>query len=173
MDVSPMTEPGADNASGEGQAAPVDYDFTEQIGHLLRRAYQRHTAIFSEIIPDTKLTATQFVVLHAVKERESCSINEIVRATAIDQGTMRGIIDRLKSRQLIRIAEDETDRRKLVVRLTDAGEQLIVEVVPYAKRVTELTYGDFNAAERVALSFLLRRMIEGNPPAGGVTAAAH
>lgn len=165
--ISPMTEPDSDSAS----APPLDYDVTEQIGHLLRRAYQRHTAIFSEIIPDTKLTATQFVVLHAVNKRTSCSINEIVRATAIDQGTMRGIIDRLKSRKLILITADKTDRRKLVVSLTKAGEQLIAEVVPYAKQVTELTYGDFNAAERVAVAFLLRRMIDSSQEAGGSAAS--
>ncbi|MEG1456281.1 MAG: MarR family transcriptional regulator [Comamonas sp.] len=162
-----MTEPGSDGASS---APPLDYDFTAQIGHLLRRAYQRHTAIFSEIIPDSKLTATQFVVLHAVNERGSCSVNEIVRATAIDQGTMRGIIERLKTRKLIRIAADKTDKRKLVVQLTGDGEQLIAEVVPYAKQVTELTYGDFNAAERVALAFLLRRMIDVGMPTGAGTA---
>ncbi|MBT2324794.1 MarR family transcriptional regulator [Variovorax paradoxus] len=164
-----MTVPGSE---GDGKVTPGQYDFTEQIGHLLRRAYQRHTAIFSEVIPDSKLTATQFVVLHAVKDRESCSVNEIVRATAIDQGTMRGIVERLKSRKLIRIAEDKTDRRKLVVSLTKAGEQLIAEIVPYAKKVTELTYGDFNAAERLALSFLLRRMTEGGQEPAAPSAPA-
>lgn len=159
-----MTSPGPNS---DGKVTQAQYEFSEQIGHLLRRAYQRHTAIFAEVIPDSKLTATQFVVLHAVKDRESCSVNEIVRATAIDQGTMRGIIDRLKARALIRISEDKTDRRKLVVALTKAGEQLIAEVVPYAQRVTELTYGDFNPAERAALVFLLRRMSEGGLEPGG------
>ena len=27
------------------------YRFTDQIGHLLRRAYQRHVAIFQETVP--------------------------------------------------------------------------------------------------------------------------
>ena len=78
-------------------------------------------------------------------------------------------MQRLKTRKLIRIAADETDKRKLVVQLTRDGQQLIAEVVPYAKQVTELTYGDFNAAERVALAFLLRRMIDGGMPTGAGT----
>ena len=33
------------------------YDFTQQIGYLLRRAYQRHTAIFQQTVPASQLTA--------------------------------------------------------------------------------------------------------------------
>ena len=45
------------------------YRFTDQVGHLLRRAYQRHVAIFQETVPDAQLTAAQFVVLCAVRDR--------------------------------------------------------------------------------------------------------
>ena len=30
---------------------PNDYRVTDQVGHLLRRAYQRHTAIFGSLPP--------------------------------------------------------------------------------------------------------------------------
>ncbi len=30
---------------------PGDYRVTDQVGHLLRRAYQRHTAIFQSVVP--------------------------------------------------------------------------------------------------------------------------
>ncbi|MFP5406499.1 MAG: MarR family transcriptional regulator, partial [Gammaproteobacteria bacterium] len=55
-----------------------EYRFTEQIGHLLRRAYQRHVAIFKETVPDSQLTAAQFVVLCAVGGRESCEVHDVV-----------------------------------------------------------------------------------------------
>lgn len=49
--------------------SPYDsYDFHDQIGHLLRRAYQRHVAIFQDFIPDSDLTAAQFVMLCTVKK---------------------------------------------------------------------------------------------------------
>lgn len=141
-------------------SAPDDaYDFHDQIGHLLRRAYQRHVAIFQESIPDTDLTAAQFVALCAVKEMESCSLNDIVKATAIDQATIRGVIDRLKTRGFLVISADPSDRRKLIVRITAKGLALIEKTIPFAKAVTESTYGDLNPAERVALTFLLRKMM--------------
>jgi MarR family transcriptional regulator, lower aerobic nicotinate degradation pathway regulator len=136
------------------------YDFHDQIGHLLRRAYQRHVAIFQEAIPDSQLTAAQFVALSAVKERKGCSLNDIVKTTAIDQATIRGVVERLKARELVEVTPDPTDGRKLVVSATAHGEKLIDETVPFAMQVTERTYGSLNPGERVALQFLLRKMLE-------------
>lgn len=137
-----------------------NYEFTEQVGHLLRRAYQRHVAIFQQTIPDSQLTAGQFVVLCAIQEQGSCSLSEIARATAIDQATVRGIIERLKSRELIVVSHDARDRRKVVVLLSPAGQTLIDEVVPFAQDISERTMGGLNPAERVALIYLLRKMSE-------------
>lgn len=139
--------------------ADESYDFHDQIGHLLRRAYQRHVAIFQESIPDSDLTAAQFVALCAVKEMGGCSLNDVVKATAIDQATIRGVVDRLKSRNLLVVTPDSTDRRKLTIRITSKGLGLIEKTVPFAGQVTEDTYGDLNQGERVALMFLLRKML--------------
>ncbi|MBB2931100.1 DNA-binding MarR family transcriptional regulator [Paraburkholderia silvatlantica] len=136
------------------------YDFHDQVGHLLRRAYQRHVSIFQEAIPDSDLTAAQFVTLCAVKETHGCSLNDIVKATAIDQATIRGVVERLKTRALIEVLPDPVDGRKLLVRTTPAGIALVERTVPFAKQVTERTYGTLNAGERVGLLFLLRKMME-------------
>ncbi len=136
------------------------YDFHDQVGHLLRRAYQRHVAIFQEAIPDSDLTAAQFVTLCAVTDKRSCSLNDIVKSTAIDQATIRGVVDRLKARSLIEVLPDPDDGRKLLVRATQAGLALIERTVPFAKQVTERTYGSLSAGERIALLLLLRKMME-------------
>ncbi|MBN3792747.1 MarR family winged helix-turn-helix transcriptional regulator [Burkholderia sp. Ac-20353] len=141
-------------------ASKDSYDFHDQIGHLLRRAYQRHAAIFQEAIPDSDLTAAQFVTLCAVKEQQACSLNDIVKATAIDQATIRGVVDRLKARALLEVLPDPSDGRKLLVRATATGLALIERTVPFARQVTERTYGALNPGERVALQFLLRKMME-------------
>jgi len=134
------------------------YDFSEQVGHLLRRAYQRHVAVFQQTIPDSQLTAVQFVVLCAVEDAGACSLSEIVKRTAIDQATVRGIIDRLKARHLLVVRHDESDRRKVLVSLTPAGLDLVRTTVPFAFEITEKTFKGFNQAERVALTYLLTKM---------------
>ncbi|HAT4519779.1 MarR family winged helix-turn-helix transcriptional regulator [Serratia marcescens] len=139
---------------------PENYHFTEQVGHLLRKVYQRHVAIFQQNVGDSQLTAVQFITLCAVRDMGPSSLTELVQVTAVDQATIRGIVERLKARDLITVTPDPVDRRKVVVGLTDAGGALLAETVPQAAKITELTFGTLNPAERIALIFLLNKMLE-------------
>jgi len=145
-----------------GTSASENYDFSEQVGHLLRRAYQRHTALFQQTIPDTQLTAAQFVVLCSIRDSGACSLSHIVKQTAIDQATIRGVIDRLKARKFVSVRHDEMDRRKVLVSLTEAGQSLVESMVPFAFEITEKTFNGFNPAERMALLYLLNKMCAGD-----------
>lgn len=135
-----------------------DYVFTEQVGYLLRRAYQRHMMIFQERSCEPKLTAPQFITLCTIKNMKSCSITDVVTATAVDQATMRGVIDRLKSKGWVYLSADAKDRRKVMISLSDAGSALLEKMIPCAQEITKATMEGLNPAERLALTFLLKKM---------------
>lgn len=135
------------------------YVFSEQVGHLLRRAYQHHTAQFQHYIPDSQLTAAQFVALCSIRDHSGSSLVDIVRTTVIDQATIRGVVDRLKQRGLVEVGLDPVDRRKNVIDLTPQGRALVEAMQPFALQITEGTYGRLNPAERVALKYLLQKML--------------
>lgn len=134
------------------------YEFSEQIGHLLRRAYQRHLAIFAQTIDDPQLTAVQFAVLSANRRLGPSSMSDLGKATAIDGATVRGIIERLQARGLVELQTNQDDRRKSVVELTERGRQLLDVTTPTAAHISELTMSDLNAVERVAVLYLLRKL---------------
>ena len=69
---------------GKSASTRDDYLFSDQIGHLLRRVYQRHTALFQQFIPDSQLTAAQFVVLCSVRDNGASSLVDLVKSTVID-----------------------------------------------------------------------------------------
>lgn len=138
--------------------ASTEYRFSDQIGHLLRRAYQRHVAIFQQTVPDSQLTAAQFVVLCSVRDRGSCEIDHIVKATAIEEDSVRGIVERLKWRKLVVVEHEPGDARKMAVTLTPEGKAMVEQTVPFAREISELTYGRLTAEERVAIVGLLRKI---------------
>lgn len=142
----------------EQEASDGAYVVTQQVGHLLRRAYQRHLAIFQDLADDLNLTSTQFVTLCALSDRGPCSQRELVEATAIDQATIRGIIDRLQARGLLQVLRDESDGRKVVMSLTSQGDDLLAAMMPRGPVISEKTMAPLNPAERVALLYLLRKL---------------
>ena len=60
---------------------------------------------------------------------------------------------------LIHQTSDPQDRRKVINCLTDEGRQLLEDMVPCAKRISELTMGQLNPAERLAVTHVLQKMI--------------
>lgn len=152
-----MQRPPPDRAAGEPDS---DYVFSDQIGFLLRRAYQRHLSIFQANSCDTQLTSVQFSTLCALRDGGPQSQGELVKVTGVDQATIRGIIERLKARRLIALSKDSVDARKVIVSLTPAGEETLNRMIPCAREITELTFGSLNPGERTALVYTLRRMVQ-------------
>ncbi|OEY67928.1 MarR family winged helix-turn-helix transcriptional regulator [Marinobacter sp. X15-166B] len=134
------------------------YDVAEQVGHLIRRAHQRHTAIFQQYSCDSNLTPMQFSVLCSVLDQGPSSLTDIVKRTAIDQATIRGVVKRLKDRGLIKLISDPADNRKVIVCVTADGEQLIQQMIPLAREITDKTLEKLDMSERIALKYLLRKI---------------
>ncbi|MBO1329150.1 MarR family winged helix-turn-helix transcriptional regulator [Acetobacter suratthaniensis] len=135
-----------------------DYALEKQIGHLLRRAYQRHTAIFQKEIPDIDLTSVQFAVMTAIRKLGNAPIVQISHETAVDHATLRDVVSRLKKRGLVQIVQDKADRRQRLVSITPEGKALIDATIPVAKKVTELTLAPLDACERIAALHILGKL---------------
>ena len=136
------------------------YKYDVQVGHLLRRALQRNLSIFSKHFETSELTSVQFIVLCAVAEHGPISQNLVGRLVALDPSTTKGVVERLAERGLISIGPDTGDRRKLVIELSRTGKTLLRGLIDKGLHVTEETFATLNPAERIALIYLLRKMVE-------------
>lgn len=136
--------------------ADGSYILDEQIGFVLRRATQRHLAIFSEAIPE--LTTTQFAVLAKLAELGPLSQNHLGRVTAMDAATIKGVVDRMVRQELLFTEPDPEDRRRLTVRLTEAGAALFAAKTHSARQVTQMTLSPLSATEKERLLALLSRI---------------
>jgi DNA-binding MarR family transcriptional regulator len=139
-------------------AVLVDYRVEDQVGFLLRRANQRHTAIFAEAMVEVDLTPTQFTALVKVVEYGQVTQNLLGRLAAMDPATIQGVVRRLIDRGLVARADDPLDRRTIVLAPTEAGVTLAGRAVAAARRITEATLEPLSAEDRLALMSLLRKI---------------
>lgn len=141
------------------EAAAPAYRLDDQVGFLMRLANQRHIAIFGRLIPE--LTPMQFAASAKLHELGSASQNELGRQTAMDAATMKGVVDRLTRKGLVRTRPDPTDQRRVVAALTPAGEALYREHVPAAHAITAETLAPLTEAERTRFLALLAKLAKG------------
>lgn len=137
--------------------ARPSYILDEQIGFILRQVWQRHAAIFARDI-GTNLTPTQWAALSKLAETGPCSQNQLGRLTAMDVATIKGVIDRLTARGLTETSPDPEDGRRLLVRLTRAGQQLAEKAAPNALAISRETLAPLESREREMLMALLNKL---------------
>ncbi|MBT6274402.1 MAG: MarR family transcriptional regulator [Chromatiales bacterium] len=147
-------------AGGKHQADDGDepYQLDDQVGHLLRRANQRHTALFAEHFAADGLTTLQFAALMKLAEWQSLSQNQLGRLTAMDPNTIQGVVKRLASRGLLERQPNPDDRRRITLILTEPGKRLCAELAPNGLEISRKTLDPLNAKEREQLLALLRRI---------------
>lgn len=137
-------------------SAEGGYQVQGQIGFVLRKANQRHVAIFATHIAD--LTPPQFAALAKLRDVGETSQNQLGGLIAMDAATVKGVIDRLAARGLVQLAKHEVDKRRLMVKLTDEGHRLVVELLPRARTVTEETLSPLSAKDAETLLQLLTKI---------------
>ena len=132
------------------------YRLQEQIGFVLRKAHQRHVAIFASKIAD--LTPPQFATLAKLADVGETSQNQLGNLVAMDAATVKGVIDRLKARGLVELTRHDGDKRRLLVSLTGEGRETVERLVPLAERITVETLAPLSRKEAATLLKLLARI---------------
>lgn len=135
----------------------LEYDLENQVGFMLRVASQRHASIFQEHSIDN-LTPTQFSTLVRLDEIGVVSQNHLGRLTAMDVATIKGVVDRLKTKGLVLTEPDEVDKRRTVISLSPRGLGLISDLKAAGIRITDATLAPLTRKERTTLLNLLRKI---------------
>jgi DNA-binding MarR family transcriptional regulator len=135
---------------------------TERIpyGLLLARLGQEATARFRRSVRPLNLGAQQFIVLKQLQALGPCSQGQLADALGIDYSNLAGVTGELYRRELIERNRDETDRRRYVVELTEAGLRLLADADNAVGAGEEDMLSVLGDGEREQLWELLRRIAD-------------
>ncbi|MCO5099950.1 MAG: MarR family transcriptional regulator [Burkholderiaceae bacterium] len=151
--------------STETQAARArraGYRLDDQIGFVLRRAYQRASANLARRIGSYDLTAPQFAVLARLYERGALSQNRLGRLVAMEPANIHVIVKRLSLRGLVITERAPDDARLVLARLTREGAALAERLIPLEIDAGAATLASLSATERRELLRLLDRVLDGD-----------
>ncbi|HOC11374.1 MULTISPECIES: MarR family winged helix-turn-helix transcriptional regulator [Thermomonas] len=116
------------------------------------------------------LGVTEWRVMAVLGRYPDLSANQVAQRTAMDKvAVSRAVAKLLESGRLLR-AFDDDDRRRSVLRLSEAGYAIYDQIVPLALGFERQLLGDMDATERTLLFRLLDRLDELELRAEGETA---
>lgn len=138
--------------------AESGYDLNSHPAHLIRRAHQRATLRFQQVMAGDDLTPTQFAALATVLRHGAVSQNHLGRLTAMDPSTISLVVRKLVRLRLIRRSRSRTDQRLAIITLTDEGTRYTLERLARSVEVGRRLLAPLNPTEQHVLLDLLRRV---------------
>lgn len=104
------------------------------------------------------LTPTQGEVLASLHRRAPASLSEVARQLAIGRPTASEAVSTLVAKGLVRKETDATDRRRVVLALTDAGHHAARQALLWPHFLAEVV-DELEASEQAALVRALQKVI--------------
>lgn len=124
----------------------------------LMRAAESVTARIHRNLSAIGLTISQLGVLDALYHLGPLSQTEIGKKILKSSGNITMVIDNLEKRGLVRRERGKSDRRYIIVRLTDEGRGLISAIFPPHAAVIAKEMSSLTAAEQKELGHLCRKL---------------
>ncbi len=116
--------------------------FSQSLPMMMYAALDSVMPSFRKIFKDFGLTEQQCRVLRVLWERDAIGSSELSEITLISPPSLVGVVDRIAAMGLVQKVRSATDRRAVLIEITDAGRELEGQVMP---RV-DATYAQLQAS---------------------------
>ena len=143
--------------AGNDEISALVRGFAETPGHLIRRAYQAHTQLWAEHVPQD-ITGSQYVILCALAVHGDLDQASVGRLTSLDRSSVAELARRMARRVLIERGRDERDGRRRVLRITEEGARTVAATAPHVLLVGQRLLAQFDEAERGQFLAYLARL---------------
>jgi len=106
------------------------------------------------------ISLAQLFVLQQVAQRPATSLNDLAERTATHQSSVSVVVRRLVDRGLVTRRSDATDKRRVQIELTPAGEKLLEGAPETIQTRLMLALEQFSSSERKQLAALLGKWLD-------------
>lgn len=133
--------------------------YEDSILRSLRRISRAIDLHSKKLAKDIDLTGPQLVCLREIAHQEVATPSALARAVSLSQGTVTGILDRLGKAGLIIRERSQTDRRRILVTLTDRGHEVLVTAPSSLAEQFSAQLGALPEGEQGMIDFVLQRVV--------------
>jgi DNA-binding MarR family transcriptional regulator len=137
------------------------YDLFSHPAHMIRRAHQRATFYFQQVMIGLDVTPTQQAALATLLKHGELSQNHLGRLTAMDPSTISIVLRKLRRDGLIHRRGSKKDQRLTMIQLTERGTHFAIARLADSTEVRRVL-APLSRPEQKRLIDLLRRIGDGD-----------
>jgi DNA-binding MarR family transcriptional regulator len=134
--------------------------YEDSILRSLRRVARANDLYSRQLARQHKLTTPQILCLRHLHEQGTSTPSATAKAVALSQPTITGIFDRLEARGLLTRTRHSRDKRRVDVRLTERGRELVAaSPSPLHQRFSN-NLAKLPEGEQAMIDWVLNRIVE-------------
>jgi DNA-binding MarR family transcriptional regulator len=137
---------------------PSTYKPRESIGYLIKRSHALMHDYLEPVLTAQGFTFIQYIVLAWVRDGNAINPKDFCTQFRHDSGALTRVIDQLVERNLLERARGVADRRKVELRLTETGGQVVTSLIPVVVAHLNSLLADFSGADLAELNRLLLKL---------------
>ncbi|MDJ0829348.1 MAG: MarR family winged helix-turn-helix transcriptional regulator [Desulfobacterales bacterium] len=132
---------------------------TDNVLISLRKIIQSIDIQSKHLMKKVGLTGPQLVILQEISKYNEAPIGTIARAISLSQATVTGVLERLEKRALVARRRDVIDRRRVLVRITDDGLQVLETAPPLLQASFVEQFNNLKDWEQSMILSSLQRLV--------------
>ena len=125
----------------------------------IRRIIQRIDLHSKHLVKQFGLTIPQLIILREIEQAGKITASDISKAISVSQATVTGILDRLEKRGYLIRKKSDKDRRRILVKITSAGENLLATAPPLMQESFTAQFARLQTWEQHMILSALHRLV--------------
>lgn len=130
----------------------------ESIFYHLSKTNQVGQRVWKKLMSGYNVTASQGMVLNFLYDKDRVTARELGDRIKLDSATLTGILGRMERAKLIERLEHPSDRRAIVVTLTETGRSVASGTFSEIKRANKIFLQALSVDEQKELKKMLRKV---------------
>jgi len=114
---------------------------------------------FGRRLQNAGITRIQWIALYYVKTNKRISQRDLSNLMNVKDSSAGRLIDRLERDELIERERNDIDRRVIYIKLTDKGDQLITELMPYGTQFNDDLVAGIDEQDLMIYESVLKKMV--------------
>jgi DNA-binding MarR family transcriptional regulator len=132
---------------------------SDQVMIALRKIIRAIDMNSKKLAKRVGLTGPQLLILMEISRNSEISPGEIAQAVSLSQATVTGILERMAKRQLLTRKRSESDRRRILISLTEHGRQTIKDAPPLMQEAFVERFYNLKEWEQMMILSSLQRLV--------------
>ena len=126
------------------QTEPASVAHAPSLLYVVKQLELATRAHLDAVLRPSGVTALQYTALTVLERRPTMSAADLARASFVRAQSVADLIGALERRRLIRREVDSSNRRKLLITLTDEGREFLAEYAPVIAELEERMLRDLD-----------------------------